>query len=206
MKEMTNVASAVMTDEEKAEMEQEMKAGYTSPSSPVPPATPLEHHTPQPTVLNEPTAKEDDTHLSPHPPAAPTDTSIPTPHPITPTRTPSNDLVHTPNSGSGSGSVSPGGTATDPSKVAAGDAKKKGKQRLTPEQRAKLEEVERERRKRMEERVEALVVKLIDRVRPFVDAKNPQDPNDPELILFVSKMRREAEDLKLESFGIEVRR
>jgi len=40
MKDMTNV----MTDEEKAEMQQEMKASYAD--SPVPPSTPLERHSP----------------------------------------------------------------------------------------------------------------------------------------------------------------
>lgn len=203
MKEMTNVASAVMTDEEKAEVEQEMKASFGSSTSPMPPATPLEHYPPQPTVVSEPTAKQDDTHLTPEP-HSPNNSSIPTPHPITPTRTPSNELVATPNSGSGSGSASPVGTATDPTKTPTSEAKKKGKQRLTPEQRAKLEEVERERRKRMEERVEALVGKLIDRIRPFLDVKNPQDLNDPEIRTFMGKMQHEAEDLKLESFGIEL--
>lgn len=46
--------------------------------------------------------------------------------------------------------------------------------------------------------------KLIQRIRPFVDAKNPGDANDPETKAFEQRIRMEAEDLKLESFGIEV--
>lgn len=46
--------------------------------------------------------------------------------------------------------------------------------------------------------------KLVQRIRPFVDAKNPGDINDPETKVFEARIRTEAEDLKLESFGIEV--
>ena len=56
----------------------------------------------------------------------------------------------------------------------------------------------------MEERVETLAKKLIERLRPFVEAKNPGAHNDPETKAFEEKMRREADDLKLESFGVEV--
>jgi len=203
MKDMTNV----MTDEEKAEMEQEMKASYAD--SPVPPSTPLEHHSPhspQPNVVREPTVAADNTHLSPQPHTTPLNTSVHESRPISPTRTPSNDLVETPKtpgSGSGSGTASPVGHPGESGKTSHLEARKKGK-KLTPEQRAKLDEAMRERRKRMEERVEALVVKLVDRIRPFMDVQNPQDMNDPEIKVFVEKMRREAEDLKLESFGIEL--
>ena len=37
-----------------------------------------------------------------------------------------------------------------------------------------------------------------------MDAKNPGDQNDPETKAFEARIRTEAEDLKLESFGIEV--
>ena len=46
--------------------------------------------------------------------------------------------------------------------------------------------------------------KLIQRIRPFVDAKNPGDHNDHETKVFEGRIRTEAEDLKLESFGVEV--
>ena len=57
----------------------------------------------------------------------------------------------------------------------------------------------------MEERVKMLTEKLIERIRPFVDAEKPGDPNDPETIAFQKKVQLEAEDLKFESFGVEVR-
>jgi len=47
---------------------------------------------------------------------------------------------------------------------------------------------------------------LIHRIRPFVNAKHPGDINDPETKAFEARIRIEAEDLKLESFGIEVNR
>jgi hypothetical protein len=79
------------------------------------------------------------------------------------------------------------------------------RQKMTPEQRAKLQELEKERRKAMEERIAYLTRKLIEVLRPFVEAKNPGDKDDPETIAFEHRMKREAEDLKLESFGVEVR-
>jgi len=56
----------------------------------------------------------------------------------------------------------------------------------------------------MEERVATLSKKLIERIRPFVEAKNLDDKNDPETKAYVEKTAREAEDLKLESFGVEL--
>jgi hypothetical protein len=46
--------------------------------------------------------------------------------------------------------------------------------------------------------------KLLQRIRPFVDAKNPGDHNDHETKVFEARIKTEAEDLKLESFGVEV--
>ncbi|KAG8902482.1 hypothetical protein FRC00_005945 [Tulasnella sp. 408] len=81
---------------------------------------------------------------------------------------------------------------------------KKGKAKLTPEQRQKLEALEAERKKAKEERVAMLTKKLIERIRPMVQAKNPDDKNDPEVKSYVNKTTQEAEDLKLESFGVEL--
>lgn len=53
-------------------------------------------------------------------------------------------------------------------------------------------------------RVDRLKEKLIHRIRPFVEAKNPGDINDAETKAFEARIRTEAEDLKLESFGIEL--
>ncbi|KAJ6581542.1 DnaJ-domain-containing protein [Mycena capillaripes] len=81
------------------------------------------------------------------------------------------------------------------------DKKRKG---MTPEQKEKLREQERERHKVMEARVTMLTSKMIERLRPFVEAKHPGDKDDPETQAFEQKMKREAEDLKLESFGVEL--
>lgn len=53
-------------------------------------------------------------------------------------------------------------------------------------------------------RIDALTEKLIQRIRPFVNAKDPGGINDSETKAFVAKIHTEAEDLKLESFGVEV--
>ena len=78
------------------------------------------------------------------------------------------------------------------------------KHRITPEQRQKLEALEKEKAEKEKKRVADLTEKLKDRIRPFVDAKNPGGANDSETLLFEKKMRTEAEDLKLESFGVEL--
>lgn len=93
-------------------------------------------------------------------------------------------------------------------------ARKRGKQTLEEKEKAREQERERrkvrdqqelERRKIMEKRVSELTIKMIERLRPFVEAKHPGDKDDPETITFENKIRKEAEDLKLESFGVEVR-
>jgi hypothetical protein len=83
--------------------------------------------------------------------------------------------------------------------------KKDKRSKISPEQKQKLHELEVERKKNMEERVEQLHKKLIDRLRPFVEAANPGAAGDPETKAFEERMHREADDLKLESFGVEVR-
>ncbi|KAJ8588286.1 DnaJ-domain-containing protein, partial [Rhizopogon salebrosus TDB-379] len=85
-----------------------------------------------------------------------------------------------------------------------GKEKEKKRNKLTPEQRKKLQEIEEERRRSMEERVKTLTVKLIERLRPFVDAQAPGEGNDPETVKFQAKIKIEADDLKIESFGVEL--
>jgi len=76
--------------------------------------------------------------------------------------------------------------------------------KLTPEQRKQMDALAEERRKNEMERIQMLTNKLKDRVRPFVQSKNPGDPNDPECKRWEEKMREEIEDLKGESFGLEL--
>ena len=84
------------------------------------------------------------------------------------------------------------------------DTHARRRSKLTPEQKKKLQELEDERKKNLEDRIETLRSKLVERLRPFVEAKHPGDKDDPETKLFESKMRSEADDLKLESFGVEL--
>lgn len=155
MKEMTSVASTMMTEEEKAELERQMNVGSSNGT---------------------------------------TQNLASTPH-VDPNSKPTTTL----NDPSGSGEKSPvdGAESEQP-----GGGKKRPK--LTPEQKKKLEEMEAQRKKAMEERVEALTKQLIERLRPFVDAEHPGDRTDPETLAFEDKMRREADDMKLESFGVEL--
>jgi len=159
MKEMTSVATTMMTEEEKVEVEKQMNAGNPN---------------------NTPAGLTSDPHVEPEPkPMAST------------------------NGASGSGENPP----VDGSDALSAEHPRIDKKRpkLTPEQKMKLEEMEQQRKKAMEDRVETLTKQLIERLRPFVYAKHPGDRNDPETLAFEDKMRREAEDMKLESFGVEVR-
>lgn len=195
MKEMTSVATTMMTDEEKAEIEKEMNGGTTPVAGePAPPST-----------IHPDTSN---TNTAPTTPASPEKTSVPIPDSLPipgspqphPDATSSTSLQpHAPPAEGRTSPGSPGGSK----KAAAADAKKRAK--TTPEQRAKLQALDVERRKAMEERIELLTQKLIDKLRPIVDAKNPGDKDDPETVAFEGRIKREADDLKLESFGVEVR-
>ncbi|KAK4935499.1 DnaJ-like protein [Elasticomyces elasticus] len=78
--------------------------------------------------------------------------------------------------------------------------KKKKKGGLTKEQREKLEAYERERRKAREERVETLSKKLIDRISVWTETDKGADVT----AAFQEKTRLEVENLKMESFGLEI--
>jgi hypothetical protein len=82
--------------------------------------------------------------------------------------------------------------------------KKSGKSKMTPEQRAKMAALEEEKEKAREARIKDLVRELTTYIRPFVDAKHPGEASDAETVAFEKKTRLEAEDLKLESFGVEL--
>lgn len=161
MKEMTSVATTMMSEEEKAEMEREMNDGR-------PAASPSVSAPPSGATLASPLAE-----------AQTVATSASAPHSSTVTP-----------------QVSPGEGGPHKEK----DKKKK----LTPEQKQKLQELEDERRKNMEERIKTLTDKLIERLRPFIHAKRPGDKDDPETQQFEAKVKREADDMKLESFGVEL--
>lgn len=79
-------------------------------------------------------------------------------------------------------------------------AEKKAAERAA--EREKMEVYERERAEEKRERVRTLVQKLLDRIRPFVEASNPGDANDPETKKYADRIREEAHDLAMESFGV----
>ncbi|GAA6049371.1 hypothetical protein JCM3770_007312 [Rhodotorula araucariae] len=76
--------------------------------------------------------------------------------------------------------------------------------KLTAEQKQRAYEEERKSYEEKRKRVETLAQKLRDRVRPFVEARNPGDKDDPETRRFAERMREETHDLALESFGVEL--
>ncbi|KAK5195085.1 DnaJ-like protein [Exophiala xenobiotica] len=78
--------------------------------------------------------------------------------------------------------------------------KKKKKGGLTKEQREKLEAYERERRKAREDRVDTLAKKLVDRISIWTET----DKRPEVTAAFQEKTRLEVENLKMESFGIEI--
>ena len=168
MKEMTSVATTMMTEEEKAEMEKELNEGR-GVATPAPSVT-----ADAASAATQPTNGAGGT---------PAHSGAVTPSPLP-----------SPGEEGGSGAVSP---------TQDRDGRKK-KSKLSPEQKKKLQELEDERRKNMEERIDMLTKKLVERLRPFVEAKHPGDKDDPETKAFEDKIRREVDDLKLESFGVEV--
>jgi hypothetical protein len=215
MKEMTNMASAVMTEEEKAELERELNvnAGWSANVKPgEQPAS----------VAGEPStsaAGPSSVPASPAPAQTPAEAtaSVPSPHPAPAPATPPPAQQTPPLSQSGHQGQVTGEPASyaGPAKVLSVDpgdgkdlkgdfGKKRRNTKLTPLQKQKLQEIEAQRRKAMEERVSFLTAKLIERLRPFVEAKKPGEKGDAETAAFEARMKREAEDLKLESFGVEL--
>lgn len=77
------------------------------------------------------------------------------------------------------------------------DKKKAG---LTKEQREKLAEYERERARVRQERVDTLAKKLLDRISVWAETDKGADVTKA----FQEKIRLEVENLKMESFGIDI--
>ncbi|KDN42864.1 DnaJ-domain-containing protein [Tilletiaria anomala UBC 951] len=107
--------------------------------------------------------------------------------------------------GKASGGTTAAATDTSMPPSEAADKRKAGAAaKLTPEQKTKLEAFEKEKEAAQEKRIADLTEKLIARIRPFVEARRLGDAADEEIQLFEKRMREEAEDLKLESFGVEL--
>ncbi|KAG7094083.1 hypothetical protein E1B28_007702 [Marasmius oreades] len=205
MKDMTTAATAMMTDEEKAELEKQLNgegpstptvaagatqtgvtATSTTPSTPPPTSEPNG----QPPPITETTSGTTS--------ARPDATSNPS--------TQSSLVVH----GEQVKDTTPPSPSHSSSKESRDKEREKERERMEREKevarkrKEKLREQEKERRKVMEARVATLTQKMIERLRPFVEASHPGDKDDPETMAFEAKIKREAEDLKLESFGVEL--
>ncbi|OAA62235.1 DnaJ domain protein [Cordyceps fumosorosea ARSEF 2679] len=88
-----------------------------------------------------------------------------------------------------------------PASLSAEDAKKdKKKSGLSKEQREQLAAFEKERARVRQERVDNLVAKLQDRVSVWTETDKGEDVTRA----FQEKMRLEVENLKMESFGIDI--
>lgn len=74
--------------------------------------------------------------------------------------------------------------------------------KLSAEQKQKAYEEEKKSWEEKRQRVETLAQKLRERVRPFVEAAKPGDKDDVETKRFAERMREEARDLAMESFGV----
>ena len=181
MKDMTNVANTMLSEEEKAELD---AAGTNhvsaSPSSSASPDPHSNGHSAQPAGN----------------PATATSASAA----ATPGNTSASLVRHSPSPEDTSSPSTP--VSTSPAPPTHPHSKKRSK--LTPEQRAKLEAHERERKRALEARVRMLTEKLVERLRPFVEAKSPGGAGDEETAAWETRMRREADDLKFESFGVEL--
>lgn len=180
-------AEASMTPEEKAEMEKEMKGpgGTATPpvdgsATTVPTSAsgvPLTSTTPAPTVSSNASPAAATEPKGTFSPSATTASSSLQSH-IPPTSSPS------------------------PSTSASVPPQRRAKP--TPEQRAEAEKLEREKEAARELRIETLSKNLIRRIEPFVRANKPGEKEDPETKKFEEGQRHETEELKMESFGIEV--
>lgn len=200
MKDMTSAATSMMTEEEKAEVEKQMNAGNpnlaaaglvsSTEAKTTPAVDSTTHETatgPSSEAEKRPAAIQGTDAPSAAPNGSEAKEHTSASHPVAPAPAPPTST-----------STSAAKTATEKEHERQEAARRKA------EQREKLREQEKARRKVMEERVAMLTQKMKERLRPFVEAKNPGVEGDPESIAFSEKMKREVEDLKLESFGVEV--
>lgn len=182
MKDMTSLATTMMTEEEKAEIEKEMNAANQNAGV---------------------TSIAGEAYKS----AASTTDSEPLSNGEAPKSTTATPSTSANNGASGKEATISSSASTSAAAIKTASEKERERQeqaRRKAEQREKLREHEKARRKALEERVKVLTQKMIERLRPFVEAKNPGAEGDTETTTFTEKMKREVEDLKLESFGIEV--
>lgn len=80
------------------------------------------------------------------------------------------------------------------------DKDERDKRGLTKEQRDKLTELRKEQERARKERVDKLTEKLLDRISVWTETDKGRDVTEA----FRQKMRLEVEELKMESFGIDI--
>ncbi|KAG6832669.1 hypothetical protein H0H87_000851 [Tephrocybe sp. NHM501043] len=219
MKDMTNVAASMMTDEEKAEIEKQMNADLKSSTPPVA-STPHyedEKKTDEKKAFfpEEQKASFPDEQKEPLPPFSSTSPAGTMPPSPTYSSSPHNPSAARPSPATATSLVAAGEISSSASQSPSNLSEKerwreqqkemaRQKAKFEAERKEKMREQEKERRKVMEERIAMLTQRMIERLRPFVDAKHPGEKDDPETIAFEGRMKREADDLKLESFGVEL--
>lgn len=208
MKDMTTAATTMMSDEEKSEMEKQLNGEAAGPSTP-PTSQVFGAGSKSSSAPEAPPA----TTASPGSPVRPSSPPKHPSHEVSPpgSSSPGADdktsqqtslIAHGENDSSSASQTPAKDSAAQKEKEKEAAAAKRRK--MTAEQKEKLREQEKERRKVMEARVTTLTTKMIERLRPFVEAERPGEEGDAETVKFETAMRREAEDLKLESFGVEV--
>jgi hypothetical protein len=124
----------------------------------------------------------------------------PSPANATTSTTLASSSSHPPGSTPPSATPAAAATTTTPAPAAKPSLKQ------TPEQRAEAEKYEKQRKEDTINRVNELTKKLLERIRPLVEAAKPGEKGDPETDRFTQGIKMEAEDLKLESFGVELLR
>ncbi|KAF8159513.1 X-domain of DnaJ-containing-domain-containing protein [Crassisporium funariophilum] len=203
MKDMTSVATTMMTDEEKVEIEKQMNSGKPNggPSTPSVSAAAAAGTTP-PVHTTSPAfgtaAPEQARAANTNTPSSPTASHFSNSAPGGTSELIHHGTLSSPTTGTASASLTASLSASDKERDKREAARRKA------EQREKLREHDKARRKAMETRVATLTMKMLERLRPFVEAKDPGGKDDPESALFAERMKREVEDLKLESFGVEL--
>lgn len=80
------------------------------------------------------------------------------------------------------------------------EVEKKKKSKMTHEKREKLLQLQEEQKRTKQKRIEKLVENLLLRIELYVAASS----NPDALLLYRSKLQKELEDLKIESFGIQI--
>ncbi|TFK75008.1 DnaJ-domain-containing protein [Pluteus cervinus] len=204
MKDMTSVATTMMTEEEKAEIEKQLNGGGSPAEGSGGPASLAGGSTSNTKPHTHPPTNGSGADAVHHPAPTGSRPSSPRKGASSPPTSPTHSAQLALHTDSATPSILGGASLTPAEKKEQEREAARKRQKIAAENKEKLREHEIERKKVMEKRVQTLAQKMVERLRPFVEAKNPGDKEDPETIAFEEKMKKEADDLKLESFGVEL--